>query len=121
MCLNELEKFKVHRYEGWQVFREENGKLMGLYYGTTIEIRANEWQKDKREIKIPTNDCSELYKTGYHICLKKQDADIIAKIAKRDEFKTVVRKVKFKKVVAKGFQFNAYKTIVARERFVCTK
>ena len=121
MCLNSLEKFKVHRYEGWQVFREKNGALTGLYYNKDIEIETNKWQKDKREIKILASNFSSLYRTGYHICLKKQQADNFAIVARRTCVETVVKKVKFKKVVAKGYQSKDFKVIVARERFVCTK
>lgn len=120
MCLKTLEKFKVHRYHGWQIFRIRNGKLFGLYYNINEEVRLDEWMEDKNERVLLTDSWGGFrnYPTGYHIFLKKEDAEITARIAQTSQREVIVKKVKFTEVVAKGCQFGGKKTTVARKRYV---
>ena len=127
MCLSTLENFKVHKYYGWQVFKaiyDEEGRILFIYplfYGTG-PIPTNVWMKDKSSIRISFLDIPTVeyrsYPTGYHIFLRKQDAEAYM-VKGKDQ---VIRKVRFKKVVAKGTQVAGRpvfaKLIVARERYV---
>jgi len=121
MCLDKLADFKISKYEGWQVFTGDEKGLYPWYRSleyhkamkrTTIPM--GEWQEDKNNYLILAND-SRTYQTGFHIFLRKKDAETWVE-GSPSHFP--IRKVKFKKVVAKGFQ-DGRKVVVARERFVC--
>ena len=129
MCLNKLEDFKVHRYHGWQVFQKGYGrsvKLYPLYKGTDKVVVQNEWMTDPNIKPIRFVRGYMQYPAGYHVLLRKKDA----KIMKGKPRHRVIRKVRFKRVVAKGLQTlysrdkddvlvtTQAKTVIVRERYV---
>lgn len=125
MCLNRLDEFKISKYQGWQVFQVPpsggGAKLYPLYYFRADHpdgIPTNEWMVDPRAERSILTDGSTcvLYKSGYHIYLRKRDAEKY--LARCDN--TTIRKVRFRKVVAKGRQGHqgGAKVVVAGERFI---
>ena len=126
MCLSTLENFKVHKYYGWQVFNavyDEKDRVVLIYplFFGVAQIPTNVWTKDKSPTRISFFDISSglsrSYLTGHHIFLRKKDAEAYMAEGKGQ----VVRKVRFKKVVAKGTQAAGRvfaKVVVARERYV---
>jgi hypothetical protein len=119
MCLNYLdEKIKVNKNYGWQVFKRKHGKLYSFYQESNDPVETNTWMKDNNSYWLPIGfkTIVDVYKTGYHLLLYKKDA---LEIKRKWEATTRVelKKVYFRKIVAKGYQFNS-KTIVVKERYV---
>ncbi len=132
MCLDKLEKFKVHKNYGWQVFENVGGKLhqqfhhppkVGHFPREMFAI-TNQWQHDINTYKIyPLG-----YPTGFHIFLRKKDALAFKKESNLGLIHSlVVKKVYFKNIVAKGIQrvllLNENRTVntkvvVARQRYI---
>lgn len=129
MCLDTLADFKIHKYEGWCVFiiRDDNN-LCQLFIHNTLQeyqtsIITGKWQKDVYNYMIWTSN-NHLYQTGFHIFLRKKDAEFFAQTFFTPT-RVSIRKVKFRKIVAEGYQYensiDSYrelKVVVARERFV---
>lgn len=122
MCLNKIDKtVKVRKKEGWQVFREEDGDLYPLFFNAEEEVFTEEWTEaeaanvkticsdvpmrllkekyDKEPLEIEDPDLP--YEAGYHIFLRKMDAELYA----RNFANGVVKKVEFYGVKDKGY-FN---------------
>ena len=123
MCLDKLADFEVRQNWGWQaVYIYHDGELRQRYLHyerakwKPTPIQCDKWQKDpKRYIIRPRN-----YQTGFHISLSKSGA------ALHTDSDQSPKKVFFRNVIAKGYQTfyqpkRKYKTIVARERYVCDK
>jgi len=123
MCLVELENFKVTQDYGWQVLRETTGMLYSCFFGEG-PVPVGKWQRDKFRIRdrwICANFMK--YKKGFHIFLNKEDAKTYC----NDSEAYRVKKVRFKRVVARGFQdvssplemkTQLAKVVVCRKRFV---
>jgi len=119
MCLDELAEFKVVKDYGWEVFQERYGQLAQLCRHNTpaVPIIEEEWQTDPNDYHLLTEYGGKVYKTGFHLFTNKGDALCYAN-------GNVVRKVRFKNIVAKGKQclpctFSAKaNVIVVRERYV---
>jgi len=127
MCLSKIENFEVTQSHGWQIFNKNSeGVLYSCFFGDK-PVPIGKWQRDKfrifsRSINI---DMSALikYRKGYHIFLNEEDAKTFRLNLARDY---CIRKVRFKKVLVKGFQkivsgallTRWAKVIVCRKRFV---
>ena len=124
MCLSKLENFKVTQNYGWQVFRKEpTSELYPYFFGGDKPVPVGEWQKDKFRIfsKCICTETDTRYKEGYHIFLNEEDAKVY--FPGSDNF--CIRKVWFKRVVARGLQEiptgrlrRQVKVVVCRKRFV---
>ena len=120
MCLDELADFKVTKDYGWGVFREEDGQLFQRF-GCESLVPEEKWQTDPNNYYLWTEYDGKVYKTGFHLFIREEDALGYVSPFCDDE---VVRKVRFKKIVAKGMQQLPYtmsskaNVIVVRERFV---
>jgi len=118
MCLDELADFKVTKDYGWQVFREEDGELFQLF-GCNSLVPEEKWQTDPNDYPLLTEYDRKPYRTGFHLFTNKKNALYYAN--PDDE---VVRKVRFRKIVAKGRQCLPWtfsskaNVIVVRERYV---
>lgn len=103
MCLDTIEKFKVHRYYGWKVFIKNNKEeIFNLfrYIGNPIEI--NKWLTSRVEeiemIEFP------FYKRGFHIFKNKKDAELLAKFLMGDSKNYVIKKVQFTEILETGYE-----------------
>jgi len=120
MCLDELAYFKVTKSYGWGVFREEDGQLFQRF-GCKSLVPEEKWETDPNDYSLQTEYDGKPYRTGFHLFINKEDALGYVSPFCDDE---VVRKVRFKKVVAKGVQQLPYalsakaNVIVVRERCV---
>jgi hypothetical protein len=101
-------------YVGWKIFTGDGKgtKVCTTAYERT-RLKIGEWLVDKSD-KILTSILSPTYRTGYHFFRNKEDA---LKQAWSDEH---IRKVKVRKIVATGKQFDC-STGVAREMFITDK
>jgi len=120
MCLDELADFRVTKSYGWGVFLTKYGHLAQLCYhgrGPLVPVLEEVWQTDPNDYYLLTYYSGKLYKTGFHLFIKKKDALCYAN-------GNMVRKVQFRNIVAKGRQclpptFSAkVNVIVVRERYV---
>ena len=127
MCLSKLENFKVTQNYGWQVFSKDSPNMLYPCFFGSRPVPIGKWQKDKFRIlkRWIYTDISALikYRKGYHIFLNEEDAKTFRLNLARDY---CIRKVRFKKVLVKGFQkivsgallTRWAKVIVCRKRFV---
>ena len=121
MCLYRLENFKVTQNYGWQVFVESSpGKLYPRFFGNG-PVPVGKWQRDKFRIRDRWIGIYTLeYKKGFHIFLNKENAKDYC--PNSEDY--CVRKVRFKRVVARGLQEITMgkgplgKVVVCRKRFV---
>lgn len=121
MCLDTLEDFKVKLDkngvgEGWKAFHIKGKKhLISVYFDRhfTHAFGYNKWIKsmpDKVHIRNGV-----FYTTGFHVFTKEKDAKRWSTAHGGD----VVKKIKFKTILATGKDITAYKkTIVAEEIFI---
>jgi len=124
MCLDKIGNFAVPQDYGWQIFRKEKGCLYPYYFGEG-PVPVGKWQRDKFRIFDRHIDIDLLnlkYKKGYHIFLNKEDAEAYCSDSS-DCY--CVKKVRFKRIVAQGFQMVAskgisrlVKVVVCHKRFV---
>jgi len=120
MCLDCLADFKVMKNYGWGVCREEDGQLFQRF-GCNSLVPEETWQTDPNDYSLQTEYDGKTYRTGFHLFTRKEDALGYVSPFCDDE---VIRKVRFKKVVAKGVQQLPYtlsskaNVVVVRERFV---
>ena len=121
MCLYTLENFKVKLNEdgvgtGYKVFNKNNGRLYGEYARPGKERELGVWLKEKNfrpQRKDTGLDRSGVKnKRGWHIFLRSKDA------VNWDAGGQVVRKIKFKGIVATGRMPNTSAIIVAKEIFI---
>jgi hypothetical protein len=127
MCLEYLdEKIKVNKNYGWAIFKSRDGKLYPLYQTEDDPIKTNTWMKDEYSylLLIETAPFGEFgfyaYETGYHLFLYKEDAlTFMAEwtVEMGEMLNFELKKVYFRKIVTKGYQFNS-KMIVVKERYV---
>ena len=125
MCLDKLSNFKIGCYKGWQFFRKEKGKLYPVACDFAYEeafkrktVPVGVWEKDKNCYDLVTIDKEDFYQTGFHIFLSKSEAEkIFDFVFVEDREKTELRKVRFRKIVARGY-IRGVKTVVVRERMV---
>ena len=122
MCLQKIEDFNVKSRNGvgfgWKIFTEYNGELSGEYY-CSKKRPINRWIKEgdfrsgcftnKRFKKIESR-----YPFGWHIYATYKDARNYAGHA-RSWCK--IKKVKFRDVVATGYQASR-KIIIAKEMLI---
>jgi len=120
MCLDELAEFKVTKDYGWGVFREEDGQLFQRF-GCKSLVPEEKWQTDSNDYPLLTEYDGKSYRTGFHLFTRKRDAlSYVSPFCKDD----VIRKVRFRNIVAKGRQCLPYTSsakanvIVVRERYV---
>ena len=115
MCLDKLKDFKVKQTEGYKVFViDKKGAIHSRFQRTHIRFKVNRWIRAKKSGEY--TDLSEPYTTGFHIFLRKEDAlkwhgNTIYHYA------TIIKKVKFKGIVAKGVEDSA-EIIVASEMLI---
>ena len=109
MCLNKLEKFKTTGV-GWKVVSITEKKYVPpLQFYSMDSYKKRGWNIDTRNCKLSfyDNDKKEsvFYPTGYHIFVNKRDAKrFMVKDCSEIDHKEIVKKVKYKKVVATGTQ-----------------
>lgn len=106
-------------YYGWKVFcRDDDGRLCGELFGAK-SYRVNRWLKeedyreygDERKKTLFTEDTYKRYQIGFHIFLTRE-------MARRwKDYDGIIRKVKFRNVVAKGIQ-NIAQVVVAKEMLI---
>lgn len=123
MCLSRLDSsIKVKRYVGWQVFESSLGYLFSLYHGKCHIRKPGVWE-EANGIRVRVLGGST-YLSGFHIILRKKDAEELRKNLSTEWNDLVVRKVLFKRVLTKGWQGgsclypNLTKTIVAKKRYI---
>ena len=105
---------------GWKVFTQQQDKyykqrLYGEFFNTWLPYLINRWNK----ANIVYDD---LYDRGFHLFLKKKDAEIWAK----DDYNTkklVVKKVKYRGIICEGTQYftfenNKLKCVVTKEMLI---
>ena len=121
MCLDTLENFKVKLNGdgvgiGYKVFLLEDGKLYGEFARTEKVRRIEVWLKEQN-FRHPKGTClryiNNRYKHGWHIFLRKQSAYDWGV-----EEPYVIRRIKFKDIVAKGRNVDENRVIVAKEIFI---
>ena len=123
MCLQRLDDFNVKLNKddigsGWKVFVDGNcGKLHGEYHNSG-ERPTNKWLNEKqfRGMGFTNPRWKKImsrYPFGWHIFPRKEDA--VKWIC--GSFTKVIKKVKFRNVVATGYQIG-YKVIVAKEIYI---
>lgn len=141
MCLSKLAEFKIHKYHGWQVFSRSDNRLTTVFAhyntiwnrGVITEPVPNKWQEDmrspyKEDNVITIEDKCSVYVRGFHIFINKRNAIKYAKILSKyyGGRRLTIRKVRFKKVVTKGYQSRSDKysqvenmpVIVALQRYI---
>ncbi len=109
MCLDTLEDFPVKDC-GWKVFIRCRDKLGGPFRNYVFPV--NKWldaNNGKGNTVLSTNDEDKKYKAGFHIYASREAA--------RESGYNVVKRVKFKEVIATGRQ-NGHKVIVAKKVLV---
>lgn len=115
MCLDKLKDFKVKLDEkgvgeGWKVFNK--GRYGGLYTelrGNDKLLRKNKWLKEETYRFGRGTFCDGGYPYGFHVFLAISGA--------KNWGGEVIKKVMFRKIVAKGIQQD-YRVIVAKEIFI---
>jgi len=146
MCLDELADFRITKKYGYAVFTKGDGGQLHQFFdhlrpdgsGPAIHVPVVEedWQTDPNDYLLYTSERTDLnkfireisipplpYKTGFHLFTNKKDAEYYRTVSSVK----VIRKVRFKEVVAKGKQnildiYNKYRmanVIVVRQRYVC--
>ena len=118
MCLTILDDYEVKQDYGWKVFWKKEGKLCADLF-PHLPYPVNRWIKEKdyralsgRREYIRFPNTSIRYPMGFHIFLKKKDAR-----GWKNWWNERIRKVKFRKIVAKGWQ-RGMKVIVAKEMLI---
>ena len=121
MCLQRLEDFNVKLNKdgigvGYKIFCEIDGRLCGEYARPRKERRVGVWLKEENFRPRRTNTriqrIERKYKRGWHIFLRRKDADNW-----RGEGKDI-RKVEFRGIVTMGRNSSNNKVIVAKEIFI---
>jgi len=125
MCLTTIDPKPTCRYgTGYKIFRYYNNRhLVAIFAhgGSVKRFKVDHWLTDTNEKAIPFIRCgiADYYPAGFHIYASKKDA-----IANKGFF-LVIRKVRFRKVVATGTQdgvfLRSHKVIVAGEIFIYKK
>ena len=128
MCLDKLENFEVTQNHGWQVFVKQAGCLYPYHFGDS-PVPVRKWQRDK--FRMPGENrwvyidylSGPRYRKGYHIFLNEEDARTYCPISET----YCIRKVRFKKILARGLQeisaddeggTRRVRVVVCHKRFV---
>lgn len=131
MCLSKLKGFKIKldEYgvgEGWKIFElKKNGELHADYFGD-IARPQRRWlnekdycfcREEKKEKEVFLEARSKvLYKPGWHIFLREKDAkNWLHGSAERGN---ILKRVKFRNIVASGTWVSYKEIIVAKEIFI---
>lgn len=134
MCLAILRDFKISKNYGYKIFRDHQSGLTGDYNNIEDIRPVNKWldEYDFREYKETGEyiKCGEIdfdndinsYSTGWHIFLTKKAAN--QWLHDSTGLCYVLKKVKFKDVVAIGYQdINGYgdytKVVVTKHMLIC--
>lgn len=117
MCLVKIEKIPDDLpVVGYKVFAlQPNGDLRSPCMDRFINRPKGKWITDQNNNNI-SEDCTN-YPCGFHIFLKKDDAVFFKGSSSTGE---VIRTVKFRKVVAAGWQMRSdcEMTVVARGMYI---
>jgi hypothetical protein len=121
MCLEKLENFKVKLNEegigtGYKVFRVEDGELYGEIVRREKVRRVAVWLKE-RNFREPKGSNLKLidakYEKGWHIFLSKGSAYDWG-----IEDRLVIKRIRYRGVVAKGRNVDRNRVVVAKEIFI---
>lgn len=130
MCLEYIGDFKIKTNIGYKVFIEKgnNGKLYGDYRNRGDIRPINRWLneydfRDHKWVAVIKTCNDRSYNVGWHIFLTKKDAKQWASGSnKPGKVKCSIRKVKFKDIVAIGYQrtcgFDSFKVVVAKQMLI---
>jgi len=118
MCLYKFGKFNTRKKIGFKIFNDENHYLSSYIRGSMKRLPVGKWlnEKDYRDKTdfnmkyLRTEDKYENYKFGWHIYYYKSDENYFSSWC-------VKRKVKFRKIVAKGYQ-DGKRIVVAKEIYI---
>lgn len=118
MCLDRLKEFKTTG-TGWKAVTKGKNHYAPPIRCVCTPYKTRQWNKDPhshsigaRQFNYPDGRNKDFfYPTGYHIFTKKEDAK---KWGKDAWFPNIIKKVKYRKVVATGYQSNM-RVVVARE------
>lgn len=116
MCLDTLSKMKTRRKTGYKLLYRQVGNkgraelTTGYCNGKRQTLRVGEWVTDKPACSM-IGSCSNAYPSGFHIFLSKRDAEYFR--SQMGWSYAVLRKVRFKNVVAVGSQIGG-DVVVAR-------
>lgn len=97
--------------EGWKVFRFYLDGLYGECYGSDSLRPEGQWIESTQGLVD-----EEHYPAGWHVFLRRKDA---VKWRGHNDF-TVIRKVRVRKIVARGLQtyYSMADVVVGRELFI---
>lgn len=116
--------------EGYKLFELSAGKLVSpftlIQYGHgqfQQHYETNTWMSDSRDYTLSPYFSNQKYQTGFHLLANQQDAEsLVIRWSEGGYHLLVLRKVKYRNVAAKGYQFSmpghTFPTIVAREIFI---
>ena len=123
--LDWLRSYEVEQDYGWVVSWVGEGRLYPLSLGINMVtnkpypinrwIKEKDYREDKRRKYLSTG-MGEKYPCGFPVYLREEDAEFL-----RFSSDVVVRRVKFKEVVAKGFEEvfgRLCKVVVVKEMLI---
>lgn len=126
MCLSQLDKtIKVKRYVGYKSFKRKKGKLLGEFRTLNKVRKTGQWLKavdfqEEDEDEIRAGNSGEYYPAGWHVYLRRRDA-----VDYPCSYPCVVRKIRFRNVIAKGFEsesttdgIKCFPVIVCKEIYI---
>jgi len=116
MCLDTKDSGTLYVTIGWKIFYRYGNYINGSHYNFTYMF--NKWIKDNKYFKILASD-GNLYTTGFHFFIQKNDAHTIAERWKNEinKNKLKVLMIKVKNITATGTQMGL-KVGVARKIFI---
>jgi len=118
MCLYRLKdniQLKKERWHnvGWKIFLKKHGHLYGLHKGVR-RYKCNTWLKEEKHrdscVRGIRALSGEMYAVGFHIYIEYPNIYY-------DMSNEEIRKVYYRKIIAKGTDSNI-PTIVAKEMFI---
>lgn len=120
MCLNTVDKeTKKGSGYGYKLFEDWNGELHPWFIGRGSVLAEEEWIA-ARGGTLPVG--KKKYRLGFHIFTTKAGAKALQE-TNPFEYPEVIRRVKFKEVVASGKQgmgdLSFQQVIVARKMYIC--
>lgn len=121
MCLESLETYPNVPEEGygWKTFVLEKDDTLSAPFFPKCRFPPDQWKQDDCEENRWTDVGYKCYPSGFHLFLRKEDADRFASTM-HQSLVTSVRKVQYRTVVASGPQFIGWgygrgRCVVARE------
>ncbi|MFH1209933.1 MAG: hypothetical protein V1663_04045 [archaeon] len=115
--------FKLaERGYGWKVFyKNPHSNKLEFKYHNYFDLKINKWMNSEwdcltSKLKTIRSDFSGRYRTGFHIFLRKKDAEmgIRREYGSRNH---VIKKVEFKNIVAYGYE-SSVEVIVAKDMYI---